>query len=134
MDWRKAKLSHLALWRRTVAASPVSKTNGHSGFRSERTVGLWMVAVRSFYEWADAHSLLATDVVSRMTELKYFAPGTAGGGEHGAKRRVLVEELRSKRIEAPTRSRSGRWSRIVVIISVPTVPVPHWITRYTVGP
>ena len=105
MDWRKATLSHLALWRRTIAASPVSKTNGHSGFRSESTVGLWMVAVRSFYEWADAHSLLATDVVSRMTELKYFAPGTAGGGEHGAMRRVLVEELRSKRVEAP----APRW-------------------------
>ena len=40
MDWRKATLSHLALWRRTVAASPVSKTNGSSGFRSESTVGL----------------------------------------------------------------------------------------------
>ena len=58
MDWRMATLSHLLLWRRTVAASPVSKTNGSSGFRSESTVGLWMVAVRSFYEWADAHSLL----------------------------------------------------------------------------
>jgi site-specific recombinase XerD len=101
MDWRKATLSHLALWRRTVAASPVSKTNGNSGFRSESTVGLWMVAVRSFYEWADAHSLLVTDVVSRMTELKYFAPGTAAGGEHGAIRRVLVDELRSKRVESP---------------------------------
>jgi integrase/recombinase XerD len=101
MDWRKATLSHLALWRRAVAASPVSKTNGNSGFRSESTVGLWMLAVRSFYEWADAHSLMATDVASRMTELKYFAPGTAGGGEHGAMRRVLVEELRSKRVEAP---------------------------------
>jgi integrase/recombinase XerD len=78
MDWRKATLSHLALWRRTVAASPVSKTNGLSGFRSESTMGLWMVVVRSFYEWADAHSLLVTDVVSRMTDLKYFAPGTAG--------------------------------------------------------
>jgi integrase/recombinase XerD len=100
MDWRKATLSHLALWRRTVAASPVSKTNGHSAFRSETTVGLWMTAVRSFYEWAGAHSLLTTDVVSCMTELKYFAPGTAGGGEHGAVRRVLVEQLRSKRIDA----------------------------------
>ena len=57
--------------------------------------------MRSFYEWADAHSLLATYVVSRITELKYFAPGTAGGGEHGAMRRVLVEALRSKRAEAP---------------------------------
>ncbi|WOR07515.1 tyrosine-type recombinase/integrase (plasmid) [Mycobacterium marinum] len=105
MDWRKTTLSHLALWRRTVAASPVLKTNGHSTFRGESTVGLWMVSVRSFYEWADAHSLLATNVVSRMTELKYFAPGTAAGGEHGATRRVLVDELRSKRVEAP----APRW-------------------------
>jgi hypothetical protein len=54
--------AHLALWRRTVGASPVSKTNGRSGFRSESTVGSWMVAVCSFYEWADAHALLATAV------------------------------------------------------------------------
>jgi hypothetical protein len=82
MDRRKATLSHLALWRRTVAASPVSKANGSSGFRSESRVGVWMVAVRSFYEWADAHSLLATDVALPMTELKYFVPGTVGGGEY----------------------------------------------------
>jgi hypothetical protein len=36
-----------------------------------------------------------------MTELKYFAPGIAAGGEHGAVRRVLVDELRSKRVDAP---------------------------------
>jgi integrase len=77
------------------------KPNGHSVFRSESTVGLWMVAVRSFYEWAEAHSLLTTDLVSRMAELKYFAPGTAGGGERGAVRRVLVDELRSKHAGAP---------------------------------
>jgi hypothetical protein len=59
----------------------------------------------SLYEWAEAHSLLATDVVSRMTELKYFAPGTAGRGDHGAMRRVLVDELRSKHVVAP----APRW-------------------------
>jgi hypothetical protein len=69
MDWRRATLSHLVLWRRTVAASPMPKPNGHSVFRSESTVGLWMVAVRSFYEWAEAHSLLTTDLVLRMAEL-----------------------------------------------------------------
>jgi integrase/recombinase XerD len=100
MDWRKVTLSHLVLWRRTVASAPVSKTNGHGCFRREGTVGMWMVAVRSFYEWADAHDLLDTDVVSRMTEMKYFAPGTAAGGEHGVMRRVLVDELRSKSVEA----------------------------------
>jgi len=36
-----------------------------------------------------------------MTELKYFAPGTAGGGEHGAMRRVLVKDLRGKHLESP---------------------------------
>jgi len=49
MDWRKATLSHLVWWRRTLAASSVWKSNGRSSFRSESTVGSWMVAVRSFY-------------------------------------------------------------------------------------
>jgi hypothetical protein len=31
MDWRKATLSHLALWRRSVATSTVSKTVGGHG-------------------------------------------------------------------------------------------------------
>ena len=58
-----------------------------------------MVAVRSFYEWCDGHGLLRTEVVSKMTHVKYFAPGTRGGGEHGARRRVLVEELRAGRAD-----------------------------------
>ena len=41
-----------------------------------------------------ATGLLRTEVVSKMTHVKYFAPGTRGGGEHGARRRVLVDELR----------------------------------------
>lgn len=53
-----------------------------------------MAAVRSFYEWSDGHGLLLNDVVAKMTHIKYYAPGTAGGGEHGARRRVLVDELR----------------------------------------
>jgi len=93
-DWRAVGLSHLAMWRRTVTTSPVRKTNGEEILRKPSTVALWMVAVRSFYEWADAQGLLTTDVVARMTEIKYFAPGTAAGGEHGNRRRVLVEELR----------------------------------------
>lgn len=94
MDWRKATLSHIALWRRTVAAAPVVKTNGKPGTRSASTVRLWIVAVRSFYEWADAHELLGTDLLSRMTQLKYFAPGTPAGGEFGVTRRVLADSLR----------------------------------------
>ncbi|RYE40573.1 MAG: hypothetical protein EOP24_40310 [Hyphomicrobiales bacterium] len=95
MDWRKATLSHIALWRQTVAATPVVKTNGKPGTRSASTVKLWIVAVRSFYEWADAHELPSTDLLSRMTQLKYFAPGTPAGGEFGVTRRVLADSLRS---------------------------------------
>lgn len=93
-DWRAIGLPHLAMWKRTVAMTPVRKSNGVEALRGAATVALWMTPVRSFYEWADAQGLLTTDVASRMTQLKYFAPGTPGGGEHGATRRVLVKELR----------------------------------------
>ena len=93
-DWRNVGLSHLAMWKRTVAMTPVRKTNGREVMRSGKTVGLWMTAVRSFYEWADSEGLITSDVASRMTQMRYFAPGTPGGGEHGARRRVLVAELR----------------------------------------
>jgi site-specific recombinase XerD len=66
-----------------------------------------MTPVRSFYEWADAEGHLTSDLVSRMTEVKYFAAGTGAGGEHGTWRRVLVEELKP----------SGQ----------PIVPDPEWI-------
>lgn len=99
-DWRSITISHLALWHRTVANSPVAKTNGELTMRSKATVSLWMIPVRSFYEWADAEGLLATDVVSRMTQIKYFAPGSPGGGEHGRRRRVLAEELQPVRRDA----------------------------------
>jgi integrase/recombinase XerD len=47
---------------------------------------------------------LTTDVVSKMTQVKYFAPGTRGGGERGVRRRVLVDELRAGLVEpAPPR-------------------------------
>lgn len=93
-DWRTVGLSHLAMWRRTVATTPVLKTNGMETMRSDATVGLWMTPLRSFYEWADSSGLLQSDIGTRMTRLKYFAPGTPGGGEFGATRRTLVEELR----------------------------------------
>lgn len=105
MDWRTATLSHIALWRQTVAATPVEKTNGQPVTRAASTVQLWVIAVRSFYEWADAHELLGTDLISRMTQLKYFAPGTPAGGEFGVTRRVLVDSLRSA-AEAET---TPRW-------------------------
>lgn len=106
-DWRAVHLSHLAMWRRVLASTPVVKSNGELSMRSEATIGLWMTPLRSFYGWADAQGLLHTDVAARMTQLKYFPPGTAGGGEHGAHRRVLAEELRPAHI--------------------PVVPDPEWI-------
>lgn len=93
-DWRSVSLSHFGMWRRVVASTPVRKTNGVQSLRGDTTVALWMTPVRSFYEWADAHGLLTNDVAKRMTEVKYFAPGTLPGGEHGRTRRVLVPELK----------------------------------------
>ena len=74
MDWRKATLSHIALWRQTVAATPAVKTNGQLGTRSASTVRLWIVAVRSFYEWADAH-----DEPSRVSCRSYIGDGSGCG-------------------------------------------------------
>ncbi|WP_211881689.1 site-specific integrase [Pseudarthrobacter albicanus] len=99
-DWRAVTLSHLGLWRRLVETSPFQKTNGVTATRSQKTVSLWMTPLRSYYEWADAEGLLTGDIASRMTQIKYFAPGTGGGGEHGKMRRVLTEELRSARHSA----------------------------------
>lgn len=93
-DWRAIGLSHLAMWKNAVAQTPVRKTNGREVLRSEKTVGLWMTPLRGFYEWAETQGLLTTDVANRMTQLKWFAPGTPGGGEHGSMRRVLIDELR----------------------------------------
>lgn len=89
VDWRCVGLSQLVMWRRSLSVDPTA--------RSAASVNVCMVAVRSFYEWCDGHELLATDVVEKMTRIKYFAPGTAGGGEHGARRRVLVDQLRTHR-------------------------------------
>jgi len=94
-DWRTVSLGHFAMWRRVLATTPVRKTNGAESMRSDATVALWMTPVRSFYEWADAHGLLTNDVAKRMTEVKYFAPGTKPGGEYGRTRRVLVPELKT---------------------------------------
>jgi site-specific recombinase XerD len=93
-DWRSVRLSHLVLWRRVLSTSPIVKANGELEPRSEKTTALWMTSVRSFYEWADTEGLLRTDLVSKMTQVKYFAPGTRSGGEHGTKKRVLVDSLR----------------------------------------
>ena len=100
-DWRSIGISHLAMWKNIVTTTPVRKTNGQEKLRSPATVGLWMIPVRSFYEWSDSQGLLTTDVASQMTKLKYYAPGTPGGGEHGATRQVLVDELRPM-FHAPT--------------------------------
>lgn len=97
-DWRGAGLSHLTMWKRVLTTSAAKKTNGASGMRSKKTVALWITPLRSFYEWADAHQLLTSDIASRLTEIKYFPPGTPAGGEYGKKRKVLTEQLRPSRI------------------------------------
>ena len=95
VDWRAITLAHLVMWRRALA--------GPEG-KGAASVTICMAAVRSFYEWCDGHGLLTTDVVSKMTQVKYFAPGTRGGGERGVRRRVLVDELRAGLVElAPPR-------------------------------
>jgi site-specific recombinase XerD len=95
VDWRAITLSHLVMWRRALA--------GPEG-KGAASVTICTAAVRSFYEWCDGHGLLTTDVVSKMTQIKYFAPGTRGGGERGTRRRVLADELRAGPVElAPPR-------------------------------
>jgi hypothetical protein len=42
---------------------------------------------------------------------------------------MSVPALAGEYTRAPTMSRSARWSRIVVTISLPTAPVPHAMTR-----
>ena len=74
--------------------------------RCPSTVALWLAPVRSYYEWADAEGLLTNNVASRLTQLKYFAPGSPGGGEYGAMRRVLAEQLRAS---ARTSPRPPEW-------------------------
>jgi len=95
VDWRAITLSHLVMWRRALA--------GPEG-KGSASVSICMAAVRSFYEWCDGQGLVTTDVVSKMTQVKYFTPGTRGGGERGVRRRVLVDELRADPVEpAPPR-------------------------------
>ncbi|MBT2486725.1 MULTISPECIES: tyrosine-type recombinase/integrase [unclassified Microbacterium] len=84
-DWRRVNLAHLRLWMRTLSTSDQ---------RNATTVTKWMTALRSFYSWAEGSDLLLSDVERRMTQMKYFPPGTASGGEHGKRRQVLVPELR----------------------------------------
>lgn len=93
-DWRSVSVSHLALWRKMVETSPFQKTKGMSAMRSQKTVNHWIAPLRPFYEWADAEGYLSNDIARRITQIRYFAPGTAAGGEHGKKRRVLAEALR----------------------------------------
>jgi integrase/recombinase XerD len=93
-DWRSVGVSHLAMWRHTVEHTPVLLPAGKTATRKAKTVRLWMTAVRSFYEYAEAHGALLSDVATRMTEVKYFSPGSPGGGEYGATRRVLISELK----------------------------------------
>jgi site-specific recombinase XerD len=93
-DWRRVTVGHIAMWQHTLLSEPFLTSSGAPAARSNSTVRLWIIAVRAFYEWADSEGMLATDLVSRLTRVKYFAPGTPGGGEFGSRRRVLIDELR----------------------------------------
>ncbi len=88
LDWRAASLSDLQMWRRSLASG---------GTRGVDTLANYIVAVRSFYEWAGAHGMLTTDLLDHLVQRKYFPPGTAGGGEHGSFRTVTNEKLRDSR-------------------------------------
>lgn len=93
-DWREVTVHDLAMWRNVVTATPAIKTNGRAIQRKPGSISPYLTAVKSFYEWADREpDLLRSDVVARMTQIKYFAPGTPAGGEHGRQRRVLIDEL-----------------------------------------
>ena len=93
-DWRRVTVAHIAMWQHTLLSEPFLTSSGAPAARSNSTVRLWITAVRAFYEWADSEGMLATDLVSRLTQVKYFAPGTPAGGEFGSRRRVLSDELR----------------------------------------
>jgi len=93
-DWRRVTVGHIAMWQHTLLTEPFLTSSGAPSPRSKATVRLWITAVRAFYEWADAEGLVENDLVSRLTQVKYFAPGTPAGGEFGTRRRVLADELR----------------------------------------
>ncbi|WP_197059457.1 tyrosine-type recombinase/integrase [Cryobacterium sp. MLB-32] len=87
VDWRAASLAHMVLWRRALSAD---------GALKPRSVDISFVALRAFYEWADSRDLITSRVVPQMSEVKYYAAGTAGGGEHGSRRRVTSPRLISR--------------------------------------
>ena len=88
LDWRTASLADLQLWRRSLASG---------GTRDVDTLSKYVVAARSFYEWAGAHGMLASDILEHLVQRKYFPAGTPGGGEHGSFRTVTNEKLRDSR-------------------------------------
>lgn len=88
VDWRAASLAHMVLWRRALSINGTVKP---------ATVDIAFIALRAFYEWADGQDLITSRVVSQMSDMKYFAAGTAGGGEHGTRRRVTSPRLISRR-------------------------------------
>lgn len=86
-DWRGVSVPQLVMWRRALGAS---------GTMGSATVDLYITALRSFYEWAGGRDLVPDRTVSQLSELKWFPPGSKGGGEHGVYRRVTSSRLRSK--------------------------------------
>ena len=92
--WLSVGLSRLVMWRNTLATTPITLTSGQTRPRKPGTVRAWMTALYSFYRWADRQQLLTTDLVSKITDLKFIPPGKPGAGESGVYREVLVPELR----------------------------------------
>lgn len=88
-DWRRVTIADLSMWRRVLSAP-----NESGRTRRPETVTQWLIPLRGFYEWAHLTGHVGTDIATRMTEMKYFPAGTAGGGEHGKYRSVFVEQLR----------------------------------------
>lgn len=102
-DWQRATVAHLVMWRNVIAQTPIPAAHGRSKRRKESTVRLWITPVRSFYEWADAMGLIKSDVARQMTTMRYFAPGTSAGGEHGTRRPVLIPALSPKHAQSDGR-------------------------------
>lgn len=97
-DWQKATMSHLIMWRNNVAQTPVETSTGSIKARKPSTVRLWITPLRSFYEWAAATGIVQGDLHRQMVENRYFAAGTAAGGEYGANRVVLAPALNPPQI------------------------------------
>ncbi|MFL0388164.1 tyrosine-type recombinase/integrase [Curtobacterium sp. MCLR17_007] len=103
-DWRAVSVNHLVLWRRALMATSTMNAE---------TVDAHIIAIRSFYEWAATRELVRPSVAAQFSEMKWFAPGSPAGGEHGRHRSVTAERLRGepRKPSPPPRWISDRGAR-----------------------